>query len=273
MTRFAKPPVAELALAAHFEPLTELMVPHLGALWAKWSARFPRIEEHPELPRVPPELPQMRPVGFRIELVQDVPHPRLWFLNDHGGELVQFQRDRLVHNWRRMTEEEPYPHYESLRPAFESDLRDLASFLDDQGLPPILPVQCELTYMNPIPSEDLGPNAPLSALIGPWTDRYSDDFLPPAEQVAFRARYQITDGGGAWAGRLHVSAEPMLRQEEVKEAPGEVVMLQLFARGRPLGEGIEGILAFLDLGHDWIVNGFASITTRGMHERWGRSDD
>lgn len=233
----------------------------------------------------------MRPVGLRIELVQDVPHPRLWFLTDDGGELVQFQRDRLVHNWRRMTSgavvsttgqgtpasahapEELYPHYENLRPAFERDLHDLASFLDDQGLPPLRPVQCELTYMNPIPAEDLGPNAPLSALIGTWTDRYSDDFLPPAEQVAFRARYQITDGGGAWAGRLHVSAEPMLRQEEVKEAPEEVVMLQLFARGRPLGDGIEGILAFLDLGHDWIVNGFASITTRGMHERWGRSDD
>jgi len=122
----------------------------------------------------------MRPANLRIELVQDVQHPRLWFLNEDGSELVQFQRDRLVHNWRRTTPEEPYPHYENLRPAFERDLHDLVSFLEEQGLPPVSPVQCELTYVNPIPAEDLGPDRSLSALVVPWTDRYSDAYLPPA---------------------------------------------------------------------------------------------
>jgi hypothetical protein len=49
-------------------------------------------------------------------------------------------------------------------------------------------------------------------------------------------------------------------------------VLTLTARGRPIGEGIEGALAMLDIGREWIVRGFASVTTRTMHDVWRRID-
>ncbi|HEX2041546.1 MAG TPA: TIGR04255 family protein [Acidimicrobiales bacterium] len=272
MVDFAEPPVDEVALAVHFEPLVGLRAVHLGGLWAKWRDRFPLVEEHPPLPPLAPEVPHPKPSAVSIEVVQDVPHPRSWFLNAGGSELVQFQRDRLVHNWRRTAPGDPYPHYDSLRPTFERNLHDLVEFLEEEGLEPMRPVQCELTYANPIPPADLGPARRLSTLIAPWSDRYSGDLLPDADDVRFLARYSIRDPDGDWAGRLHVNVQPMHRLEPVPDLPEEVVMLQVFARGAPRGKGIEGILAFLDLGHEWVVNGFLAVTTTEMQRRWGRTD-
>jgi len=41
-------------------------------------------------------------------------------------------------------------------------------------------------------------------------------------------------------------------------------------RGRPLGEGVEGILKFMDFGREKIVRAFSDITTEKMHVLWGR---
>jgi hypothetical protein len=47
-------------------------------------------------------------------------------------------------------------------------------------------------------------------------------------------------------------------------------LLTLTARGRPGSDGIPGVLQFLDVGREWIVRGFTSITTATMHKIWGR---
>lgn len=41
------------------------------------------------------------------------------------------------------------------------------------------------------------------------------------------------------------------------------------ARGRPTAESVEGVLAFLDLGHERAVRSFVDLTTDAMHELWG----
>ncbi len=51
-----------------------------------------------------------------------------------------------------------------------------------------------------------------------------------------------------------------------------LLILNLTARGAPLGEGIEGAFAFFDLARRWIVHAFAELTTAEMHQVWGRTD-
>ena len=68
-------------------------------------------------------------------------------------------------------------------------------------------------------------------------------------------------------GRLHVMAQPAW------DSNGQRIWtINLMARGRPMGEGIEGAFGFFDVGREWIVRGFMDLTTASMHRHWGRTD-
>jgi hypothetical protein len=91
-------------------------------------------------------------------------------------------------------------------------------------------------------------------------------FLPVPEDVRGAARFVIADVGGAPVGRLHVLLEPRWFVKD--DQP--LLLLQLTARGAPLGEDLEGARAFFRLARAWIVNGFVDATTPEMHQVWGR---
>ena len=65
----------------------------------------------------------------------------------------------------------------------------------------------------------------------------------------------------------------VLGKEASQATGGMSNCVQLFARGAPIGDGLEGALAFLDLGHDWLVRAFKSLTTLEMHKEWGMQID
>src|SRR5829696_8254411 len=124
-------------------------------------------------------------------------------MNETGSELVQVQRDRIVHNWRRLTPESPYPHYEALRPSFSEDLTDFQAFLDEFGIGKFNPYQCELTYINPIPlGRGIDRLGELERLLAPWSGSFTDDFLSEPESVAVvlrfpNYRFEWRDGGAS----------------------------------------------------------------------------
>ena len=49
-----------------------------------------------------------------------------------------------------------------------------------------------------------------------------------------------------------------------------IFVLNLTARGEPLGDGVNGAFAFLELARDWIVKGFDELTRPEMHRVWER---
>ncbi|HUE08033.1 MAG TPA: hypothetical protein VMP41_11445, partial [Acidimicrobiales bacterium] len=49
-----------------------------------------------------------------------------------------------------------------------------------------------------------------------------------------------------------------------------VIALTLLARGAPRTTDATGVVEFLRLGHEWIVRGFADLTTAAMHDEWER---
>jgi hypothetical protein len=52
----------------------------------------------------------------------------------------------------------------------------------------------------------------------------------------------------------------------------EVILLIFKARGRPDGAGIDGVLRFLDIGHEWGVRAFLALSSAKMQIAWGRED-
>lgn len=269
LPKFGRPPVAEVALSVMIEPLGELKAAHVGLLWSEMRTRFPKSSDQPPLDSVEEqETEQRRAFGPAIQFEPvATPRWRTWFLNDDETELLQFQHDRIARNWRRLDTTGPYPRYDSIRTPFQDDLALVQRFLESNKIGELKPKQCEVTYVNHIPAgSGWQSHHEVGAVLRNWSHQ-GGSFLPEIEDAKLAWRYQIRHGKG-FIGRLHVSFQPAYRSSNGSEIP--LFVLTLTARGKPLGIGLEGALKFLDTGHEWIVRGFADLTTANMHQVWQR---
>jgi uncharacterized protein (TIGR04255 family) len=260
---FSDPPVAETVLSVHFDRLSALQTAHFGQYWGEVQDRFPVTEEHGELPsfvELSPEQPQPS-VGIQFQALEAPPTPRFWFTDQRGTELIQVQKDRFIKNWRRTGDGDLYPRYERVRSGFDEDFSDFAQFVSRNKLGTIRVKQCEVTYINHIVAgQGWKTHADLEKVFTVWRQPRSI-FPGKAQDLMFRARFPIFDHSGSFAGRLHVTLQPVTRL--LDGAP--MFVLELTARGQ-IGEETD----FFDLGREWIVRSFAALTTPTMHKIWGR---
>lgn len=259
---FEHPPLVEVALSVQFEPLP-LQIRHLAMLWDMCRSEFP--EWHDEVPIAPAfELFGDGSWDARFRSAQ---LPRALFRNPGGTELKQYQADRFVRNWTKAASAPDYPRYESIREPFAADLRALVELLSAQSLGKLVPNQCEVTYVNLIPLA--GPASTIGDVIRPWTGAFSDAFLAEPEAAELTAHFTMTGADQVHPiGRLHIRGVVVAERRTGQKA----VQLTLTARGQPQDKTIDGILAFLNRGREYIVKGFASFTTPKMHTEWGRRD-
>jgi len=269
LPEFEDPPVFEVALSVQFEPLATLKMAHIGELRRKYKDRFPNLEEHPPIDTAT-EVFDDSAMPFpmiRLRLHDYLPLHRSWFINEENTRLVQIQRDRFVYNWRRADTGEPYPRYENVRKSFEDEYKIFESFLKKEELGPLIPNQCEVTYVNPIAiNERIKGRGDLSELVTVFEEHFSDDFLRVIEDVRLLMRFVMCNSEGTPLGRLYIGAEPVNRLED----PQVVMQLNLIGRGKPASPDSDGVIDMLNLCHDWIVRGFTSVTREPMHDIWRR---
>lgn len=262
---FTQPPVDETALSLQFAPISGFNIPHYGLFWARVRDEYSRFEIQPPIANVTELLAPAAPVGRQLGMAfGDVPEVRCWFMDQSGNRLVQLQRDRMVHNWRKVTGTEAYPRYPTLRASLEKVWVRFCGFLKDEKLERPKINQCEVTYVNNI-EYDKGWNGygELDKVIAALaTPKPKSKFLPDAERVSMQVTYLLE----ANAGRLYVSFVPVIRGRDGKE----VLQMTLTARGAPKSSSDEDVFGWLDLGRNWIVRGFADFTTPEMHRIWGK---
>ena len=267
---FARPPLVEVALSAQFEKIEGFRTLHVGLLWTQFRERFPKFEEHPPINPVIEQfgVPASPRGAVNFGLLTSPPLPRCWFLNLAGTELVQVQEDRFVRNWRKKGEG-GYPRYKTIRRSFEEDFGTFAGFLREQSLGELKPNQCEVTYVDHvIAGEGWERHGQVEEVITLWAKRKADAFPPEPEEVRFAVSYVIPDNHGNPLGRLHVELQPVFLRMDDKP----ILVLNFVARGKPKSPGIEGVLSFFDIGHEWIFRAFVSMTSSSMQEIWGRRD-
>ena len=266
---FKRPPVKEVALALQFEPLAGLSGPVIGVLGGLFRDRFPSLQVHP--PRGStfetfdlPDAPQPRIVQLDLGTP---PAPRVWFVGSDESELIQVQQDRFVFNWRHRGNE--YPRYEQVKKSFAEHLETFRGFLSAEALGDLKPNQWEVSYVNHIVAGDVWQShSELGKVLPSWSHSTSDGFLATPEDINLKLRYPIEDGDRP-VGRLHIVLESAFTLPEKKP----MFVLRLTARGGLVDtEELTDVFRYLDLGHEWIVRGFASITSPDMHERWERED-
>ncbi len=265
---FKSPPVTEVVIGSRFQQSADYSVVSVGQLAAQLrDAGFGTVQEQPGYD-APTERfgPGSMVNQISLELLTGPPPTRYWFLNDAGEELLQLQPDWLAANWRKVAPDAKYGRWESRWDAFSTWIdRVEAAVAPEKGLDHN---QVEVTYINHIEPSGVWTSHSDASKVFSFVHSPGETFLPSPEQLRSDGQFVMTHEGQP-VGRLHVTVVPGFRR-----TPNDpVFVMNLTARGRPLGDGREGIKQFADLAHEWIVRGFADLTTSVMHEAWEREDD
>jgi uncharacterized protein (TIGR04255 family) len=262
--------VTEVALTAQFQsPVVDLGI--LGAFAAKVEGQFPTQDQRPPAEVIQPETFNQAPgpLPFRIEQLNQVQLPRVWFISKDNERLIQLQADRISVNWRSMSgDPTKYPRYSKLRDIFKRQLATLIEIAEKrERLAQV--IACEVLYVNPVSPPgrtEPGTHPDLATIINRLRRPPRGAFLGKPEDSQWQARWRIpSENNGEPAGRLHVYAAPALSEDQ-----RPIYVIQMNGRTTPASPDSKGALDALDLGHKWVVKGFEDITTNKMHQIWER---
>lgn len=270
---YETPPINEVVLGIQFDALTSLTSAHFGLFWADFRKTYPEVSEQPTLD---PSFevfgtPTLRPLGgqIRIEAFLKPPMPRYWFEEkNESNHLLQVQQDRLLHNWRKKSVGDVYPRYGKIRERFERDFSNFFSFVTREKLGSIDINQAEATYINIItldPSQN--PHTEIARITNIANAWPAGEGLPQLENTLIQSRAILRKDSEPFA-RLFLNLQPIVTM--VDGAPA--ARLELTVRGKPSDGTFPKALEFLDFAHEAIVNTFTAVTTKYMHDGWGRKN-
>lgn len=266
---YSDPPVTEVVLGVQFNNIEGFKIPHVGLIWDAFRSKFGHIEEHPPLP---PTFETFGPnpgvlfAGIGLQLAMPFGMPRIFFVNDDRTQLLQVQRDRFLHNWRKVTGSENYPRFERMLRTFEEGFQKFKTVVDQERLGELVANQCEVTYVNQIPlDKGEGAFAAMRRTLKLISGDGALSTLGEAEDARITLRHQIDDDMGKPIGRLITAVEPARRSDGVA-----IIHFSLTVRGVPPSPDIAGVSDFLTRGRLHIVKGFTELTTETMHKRWKR---
>jgi len=259
---YDNPPVSEVVFGIQFKKLNTIKAPDTGILWEKLDRKeYPKCKEMPPLPKVIErfDVPSSQRPSITIEEYEHPPLPRLFFINAGENHLIQVQQDRLHQNWRKLKSDDEYPRYVKLYPKFIKSWKLFTSFVKELNLGTLEPDQYELTYVNHISRGEGWVNlTDIENVFPEFQCRAGDRFLPEPENIAWRRVYRLPEDNG----RLHVS----LRLAVSRELSDRIMILDLTARG--FNKEMD---TWFDMAHDWIVRGFADLTTQSIQDSiWKR---
>lgn len=264
---YASPPVIEVVCGVTFKPLEGLKAVHLGMFWERFKDDFPEVQEHPPIATVMEQLGGPTPPTTEFQLVDTPPLPRVWFVDKTGNGIIQVQRDVLLHNWRKLAPTDQYPRFRTVFANFRSHLERFKAFVEEHSLGTILPVQCELTYINHVlESAHWTKGKPLSNLFPDFSWRnLNGRFLPEYEGANWRTMFRLPDENG----RLHVTIQTAFRRPDNEP----LVVLEMKARGIGKDRSLDALWAWFDVAHEWIVRGFADVTDKAVQRTlWGHKE-
>jgi uncharacterized protein (TIGR04255 family) len=263
LPEYELPPVNEVVIGVQFDPITKFTAVHPGLFWQEIRNAYPKTSVQPPIGSAFEYFGDEKPKTIKGELSRVPPLPRCWFLDESENQLIQLQADRFIHNWKKVTGEEEYPHYESVQAEFVKLWKLFLEFTKKEELGSVTINQWELTYVNYISKGNEWTSMDdLQSIFSYWTGRPPKSYLPTPENVGVDVTYAFPKN----FGRLHISFTPAFKKSD--KTP--IIRYNLTARGRLEQSDISSILASFDLGHEWIVNGFTDFTTSKAHEIWKR---
>lgn len=256
---FETPPVIEVVCGVHFKSISNLLAPHFGLLWEKYRDDYPICQEVPPLSPAIEQFDSEKHLGFEFQ--ETPPLPRIWFKQKSENGIIQVQRDRFLHNWRKVQPDDEYPRYPIVIELFKNKLTHFENFLEENELGEIEPLQYEMTYVNHIcEGEGWNDFAEIGNVLKDFAFiKDPERFLPEPERIHWRTSFLLPNR----TGRMHVTVRNALQKDDGKP----MILLDLTVRGI----GSKGMDTWFDLAREWIVCGFADLTGSDIQKNiWRR---
>ena len=265
LPRYENPPVVELVCGILFESLHKFLAPHIGLLWEIFRTEYPNMRQiMPLAPLIERFDATPSPA---VSLPDDFPlHPRVWFETKDGTGLIQVQRDRFLYNWKKVKPDDKYLHYDYVIRKFANCLSQFESFLRDNELGEIRPIQYEMTYVNHIPKGEGWNSLNEVGRVFPdisWRNGMNR-FFTELEGLNVQTSFRLPER----QGRLHAAIRYGIRQPDQP-----ILLLDLTCRGVGEDKSQSAMWQWFDIAHQWIVRGFADLTSAEIQKSiWRRSD-
>ncbi|HMV01332.1 MAG TPA: TIGR04255 family protein [Rhodocyclaceae bacterium] len=254
---YDRPPVVEVAVGIHFLQLPGLNAVELVRLVDfLWKDAYPTTLEQPILP---PTAPMSAGPIFAFGVQTGTPPIRLWSLTENQAWLIQVQHDRLLLNWRKLTDADPYPRYEVVRKQFVDVWQRFYEYISGSDFGVLQPSAAEVSFFNRIPLQSGAKEIPniICALNPDWD---ADRQVATAYQLERDLSDSLTPGQQSIALNYRPSAGPM--QLEIATRIGITGEL----------ETATDVFSALDKAHQQGVLTFDELTTDNAHSIWGRRD-
>ena len=258
------PPLVEVMFAVSMRPFSMALADLASLATDSFGDRYTIHSDSPpaQMPKeiFDDEVEMMKP---SLSLLTGTPPVRLLFQSQDREQVIQLQRDWFACNWQNLAGSVKYPHYNQIEKFFLESFDKFREFTKRRAAVEPSVTQCELTYINHILLKDVpGGYANMSKIVR--LAGQASGFLPDPEDTQVMYRYRIINEGEI-RGRLYAHAFPAYRGEDREK----IFQLNLIARGVPKTEDRSGMVEFFRLAHEWIVKGFASVTTKeAQTELW-----
>lgn len=266
---YGDPPINEIAIAVQFAEIEALKAVHFGALHDLFKAELPVVEEYGQLAAKFETFPSgFGTHQFKFETQDKPPLPRAWFISADGHEVVQFQSDRLIRNWRKVEHKGIYPRFESVLPKFADSYGRVERLFETLSLGALVPNQCEISYFNNLfLREDQSFADACDWFFSPSIKVSLPDpgaLSLEGESARFTIVLRMVGADGNPIGRLYIEATPAISDGRT------MIRFQLVARGRPETEALKDIVSFMEAGHEAIVRSFDQLISDDAKKLWGK---
>ena len=253
LPNYKNPPLSEVVFGVWFEHVKPFKAPHIGAYWQIIKEEYPLCE-------------QVQPIGDPIHLGENLPFPlpRTWFINKEKSHLIQLQNNCFFLNWRKQEMAKNYPRYETLFNLFLKEFQRFVDFVKQENIIDELKIRnCELSYINHIEYKDMQSLTSDFENVLPNMSfkKRDDDFLPKPISQAWRIVFPFPEDFGA----LSVSTKQATRNNDNVS----LLILELSAKGLGQKNSIDDLQKWFKMSHEWIVKGFADLTSQeAQNEMW-----
>jgi uncharacterized protein (TIGR04255 family) len=255
---YQKPPVIEVAAGVQFEQLKGWQTRYFGQFWGEFAADYPFTQDQPPMFDVVES-------GPRLEILTLPPLRRMLLLSKEQNYVIQLQESRLHFNWRKVKETDEYPRFDkAIFPQFLQVWGQFSNFVTRMALGNLRPQRYELTYINHIEprGDDFAEALEDRVKLFHWSAIKGEaKFLASPTAVNTAWTFSLPQQRGTAQANL----------TQATRADGRSVLVLGMSCGGPASPKYS-LDEWFGTAHEWIVRGFADLTTKSAQSEWGRKE-
>ncbi len=249
---FKNPPIVEVVVGVQFAPLDDFLIPYVGGLWdCLGREKYPSFQET-----------DLIIDGANPPIFGKHPLPRIWFVSGDSNNIIQFQVDRFLYNWRKEPfSDTDYPRYDRVINNFMNSAGDFSKYLHDVGIGPACSQKLELSYINLVKLDDFGGLSGIGNILNDISWNGEGRILDVPRKISGRLQFPIQE----IASLMDIVYENGI----LLETGEEILKIEVSVKGQAPDPDMLKCIDWFNVARKCIVTGFNDITCSNAHSVWG----